>query len=119
MYNQSKLENVKIIILTQTFCLLLKYSNRIIECCKRNCITIINKSQSGGCYFDNLEIMSTALDHASAAKRLDALFAEPKSEVVPAPKPKPITIPEIHVEVDSKTNAKCEVHGKKWLRRSP
>ncbi|XP_028134549.2 WD repeat-containing protein 47 isoform X4 [Diabrotica virgifera virgifera] len=60
--------------------------------------------------------MSTILDHASAIKRLDALFTETKLEPVQKPVPKPV--PEIHVEVDSKHNAKCEVHGKNGRRDS-
>ncbi|XP_056642118.1 WD repeat-containing protein 47 isoform X2 [Diorhabda sublineata] len=57
--------------------------------------------------------MSTVLNHATAMKRLDALFTETKLEPT-SPKP----LPEIHVELDSKHNAKCEVHGKNGSRDS-
>lgn len=56
--------------------------------------------------------MSTALNHAAAIKRLDALFSETKIEDVVKP------TPEIHIEVDKKLDTKCDVHGKNGRRGS-
>ncbi|XP_018565336.1 WD repeat-containing protein 47 isoform X2 [Anoplophora glabripennis] len=53
--------------------------------------------------------MGTAINHAAAMKRLEALFNDTKLE------PKPV--PEIQVEVDTKYSIKCDVHGKNGSRR--
>ena len=54
--------------------------------------------------------MGTAINHAAAIKRLEALFNDVKLEQKPAP--------EVHVEVESKVNTKCDVHGKNGRRGS-
>nr|XP_015833143.1 PREDICTED: WD repeat-containing protein 47 isoform X3 [Tribolium castaneum] len=54
--------------------------------------------------------MGTAINHAAAIKRLEALFNEVKLEQKPAP--------EVHVEVESKISTKCDVHGKNGRRGS-
>lgn len=54
--------------------------------------------------------MSTAINHAAAIKRLETLFNEVKIESQSAP--------EVHVEVESKVNTKCDVHGKTTRRGS-
>lgn len=54
--------------------------------------------------------MGTAINHAAAIKRLEALFNEVKLEQKPAS--------EVHVEVESKVNTKCDVHGKNGRRGS-
>ncbi|KAG5900349.1 hypothetical protein JTB14_033800 [Gonioctena quinquepunctata] len=48
--------------------------------------------------------MTASLNHAAAIRRLEALFNETKIE------PKPSA--DIHIEVDSKQNKNCNVHGK-------
>lgn len=54
--------------------------------------------------------MSKPLNHAAAIKRLEALFDEAKIEEKPSH-------PQIHVEVETKHNLKCDVHGKNGSRR--
>lgn len=54
--------------------------------------------------------MGTAINHAAAMKRLEALFSDTKLEAK--------TVPEIHVEVDRKFSVKCDVHGKNGRRGS-
>lgn len=53
------------------------------------------------------------LNHAAAIKRLEALFNDAKIDQEPKIPP----TPEIHVEVDTKHDAKCDVHGKNGSRR--
>lgn len=54
--------------------------------------------------------MGTAINHAAAVKRLEALFTDVKIDAKPPP--------EIHVEVETKHDAKCDVHGKTPRRGS-
>ncbi|XP_044270805.1 WD repeat-containing protein 47 isoform X4 [Tribolium madens] len=54
--------------------------------------------------------MGTAINHAAAIKRLEALFNEVKLEQK--------ATPEVHVEVESKISTKCDVHGKNGRRGS-
>lgn len=56
--------------------------------------------------------MGTAINHAAAIKRLEALFDDVQIET----KPKP-TVPEIHIEVEHQHNVRCDVHGKNGTRR--
>lgn len=55
--------------------------------------------------------MSTAINHAAAIKRLEALFNDVKLD-------RKSPTPEIHVQVESKPNLKCDVHGKNGRRGS-
>lgn len=50
--------------------------------------------------------MSTAINHAAAMKRLEALFNDVKLDRKSPP-------PEIHVQVETKPSTKCDVHGQK------
>lgn len=54
--------------------------------------------------------MGTAINHAAAIKRLEALFNDVKLEQK--------STPEVHVEVEKKLNTKCDVHGKNGRRGS-
>lgn len=54
--------------------------------------------------------MGTAINHAAAIKRLEALFNDVKLEQKP--------LPEVHVEVESSKNTNCDVHGKEHRRGS-
>ncbi|CAH0545912.1 unnamed protein product [Brassicogethes aeneus] len=54
--------------------------------------------------------MGTAINHAAAIKRLEALFTEVKLEQKPPP--------EVRVEVETKQSTKCDVHGKNGRRGS-
>ncbi|RZC33584.1 hypothetical protein BDFB_009899, partial [Asbolus verrucosus] len=54
--------------------------------------------------------MGTAINHAAAIKRLEALFNEVKLDQKPTP--------EVHVQMESKINTKCDVHGKNGRRGS-
>ncbi|XP_049818343.1 WD repeat-containing protein 47 isoform X3 [Aethina tumida] len=54
--------------------------------------------------------MGTAINHAAAIKRLEALFTDVKLDQKPTQ--------EVRVEVETKQNKKCDVHGKNGRRGS-
>ncbi|KAL3284878.1 hypothetical protein HHI36_019015, partial [Cryptolaemus montrouzieri] len=63
--------------------------------------------------------MSTAINHAAAIKRLESLFNDVKLESkTPSPPAPPPILHEVHIEVEKKTDAKCDVHGKNGRRGS-
>lgn len=64
--------------------------------------------------------MSIAINHAAAIKRLETLFNDVKleSKTLPSSSPPPPPPPLLHVEVEKKPDAKCDVHGKNGRRSS-